>query len=611
MHNPLAALSVTSLLVETKSPASSGRTGDCSFVDAFVDAAATIDAESQTDGVSPADGVGPLFWPLAPLQQPAFVAATDAGITAVEGCPADADETGETVLSPGIKGRVDVPALDQGVRQVATPIATPSTWVEEGSPFRDIERDLHQDAKNALAVLTGGPDSSPGGVAGASSSRMPAVSDASVLQPPPARPASSPQIGADGQAATEAARRLVDAQGADTVGAMPLSGVDLARIQDSSRTDSDQDVLIADDLGLPEVRPSLPLQETRQPSGAKVPDLALEEAIGRPNPQMRPMDGLDPIGGAALAVRDLLATSLETDGPDLAVDDLSLLSPVPTPIASQESEVRHLLSVSSFWERFFSSPVMPEKAKAVASTSGLVPAGAVPSYVNGSLPILIEASGADMTEVMPDAALPAQTPAQHLNLHQAPLAAPAVEAFARVVTGIVFSEWVEDHSPPSQGGDFQTSLAPTASIRLATGLSSAPPGLLAAPIPQVASQLKGVLVRNSNSMTELALAPEELGRVRVWMEPDSANPDRMVIQISIERPETLELFRRHAGELADAIRTAGYSGADIGFGHDGSKGNPDHGSRSPPAPPSFPFDEAGQIEATRMLPVGASLDLRL
>ena len=85
----------------------------------------------------------------------------------------------------------------------------------------------------------------------------------------------------------------------------------------------------------------------------------------------------------------------------------------------------------------------------------------------------------------------------------------------------------------------------------------------------------------------------------------------MLILIGVERPETLELFRRHAGELAEAIRSAGYSGADIGFGQNGKEGSPDQRREPPSAGPHLPFDETSPIEPTRMMAAGASLDLRL
>ncbi len=136
------------------------------------------------------------------------------------------------------------------------------------------------------------------------------------------------------------------------------------------------------------------------------------------------------------------------------------------------------------------------------------------------------------------------------------------------------------------------------------------------PVPQIAAQITAALSRSADGATELALSPDELGHVRLRLEPDAANPDRMVVMITFERPETLDLFRRHATELADALRAAGYAGADIGFGQgqSGSAGNDAPGSgsahgsqaRSPsdaafPTPPTSP----------PQLAAGTSLDLRL
>lgn len=133
-------------------------------------------------------------------------------------------------------------------------------------------------------------------------------------------------------------------------------------------------------------------------------------------------------------------------------------------------------------------------------------------------------------------------------------------------------------------------------------------------VPQLAAQMNAALTQSGNGETELALSPDELGHVRLKLKPDAANPDRMVVLITFERPETLDLFRRHAGELADALRSAGYAGADIGFGQEGgdaSGSGRNDGfagdrvkSTAPPepivAPPPAPS-----------LAAGVSLDLRL
>lgn len=135
------------------------------------------------------------------------------------------------------------------------------------------------------------------------------------------------------------------------------------------------------------------------------------------------------------------------------------------------------------------------------------------------------------------------------------------------------------------------------------------------PVPQVAAQITAALSQSADGATELALSPEELGKVRLRLERDAKHPDRMVVHITFERPETLDLFRRHAGELADALRDAGYAGADIGFGQeDSGAGTPD---RSPASPQDYGFATPGRAEtgATDQSPprltAGASLDLRL
>lgn len=144
-----------------------------------------------------------------------------------------------------------------------------------------------------------------------------------------------------------------------------------------------------------------------------------------------------------------------------------------------------------------------------------------------------------------------------------------------------------------------------------SGTAPGPHGLASFPVQQVAVQIAGVMVDITDKATELALAPEELGRVSLRLEPDAANPDRMTILITVERPETLDLFRRHAGELAEAIRAAGYSGADIGFGQHGQGSSPNHGPNDETPGAGRPPEDLTPVSPARRDVVGASLDLRL
>jgi hypothetical protein len=145
-------------------------------------------------------------------------------------------------------------------------------------------------------------------------------------------------------------------------------------------------------------------------------------------------------------------------------------------------------------------------------------------------------------------------------------------------------------------------------------LSANSPTLQGLPVPQVAAQITNALVRSTGGATELSLSPDELGHVRLRLETDSSNPDRMVVMITFERPETLDLFRRHAGELADALRQAGFAGADIGFGQ---QGNGSFGSErreglvAPAFGPDSPPDAAAPTDPPPRHRDGASLDLRL
>jgi Flagellar hook-length control protein FliK len=148
---------------------------------------------------------------------------------------------------------------------------------------------------------------------------------------------------------------------------------------------------------------------------------------------------------------------------------------------------------------------------------------------------------------------------------------------------------------------------------LQVGGASATASLPGTVPPQaLAAQIAGALVHASDSTTELTLAPEELGKVRLRFETDAQHPDRMVIMISFDRPETLDLFRRHAGDLAEAIRSAGYSGADIGFDQHDRTDTPERqqGSWGDETAPVTPGHGQPALQ-TPGKAAGSSLDLRL
>lgn len=111
---------------------------------------------------------------------------------------------------------------------------------------------------------------------------------------------------------------------------------------------------------------------------------------------------------------------------------------------------------------------------------------------------------------------------------------------------------------------------------------------------------------------ELTLAPEELGNLRITLIPDG---DTMRINLVAERPETLDLLRRHAAQLTQEFRQAGFSGTSLGFAQGGSGAFA--GSHPPPNQPSVTLPEPASppqaIPAGRRLAhaAAAGLDLRL
>jgi hypothetical protein len=127
------------------------------------------------------------------------------------------------------------------------------------------------------------------------------------------------------------------------------------------------------------------------------------------------------------------------------------------------------------------------------------------------------------------------------------------------------------------------------------------------------------LHQKPDGTTEIALSPDELGSVRLRLEADVRDPERMIVHIVFDRPETMDLFRRHADQLSEAIRAAGYAGARLDFGQSGGGADPQGGQtahNSNPPPNTTESDQARVSPGLdrpfpRSLADIAGLDLRL
>lgn len=119
-------------------------------------------------------------------------------------------------------------------------------------------------------------------------------------------------------------------------------------------------------------------------------------------------------------------------------------------------------------------------------------------------------------------------------------------------------------------------------------------GQPAAPMRQI---VEAVLTSRGET-TEIALSPEELGRVRMAV----TGLDRPQLVIWAERPETLELLRRHADMLTADLSEAGFGSASLEFRDQGgwSAGAPEREAADDDAPAPARASAVAAAPAGRM-----------
>ncbi len=88
--------------------------------------------------------------------------------------------------------------------------------------------------------------------------------------------------------------------------------------------------------------------------------------------------------------------------------------------------------------------------------------------------------------------------------------------------------------------------------------------------PHVARQLGEVMTQAAHKPVEIALSPEELGRVRMSVVTEDG---KITVNILAERPDTLDLMRRHIDQLGQTFRSMGYNQISFSFGQGADNGN--------------------------------------
>ena len=180
--------------------------------------------------------------------------------------------------------------------------------------------------------------------------------------------------------------------------------------------------------------------------------------------------------------------------------------------------------------------------------------------------------------------------------------APARPApgLAQIPTGI---EGLRDHVP---GHDMPSVEAALSRREANAAVQPVARQIVAALVPPPTNG--GVQAITAAGVTEIALSPEELGRVQISV----SGHDKPLVVITAERPETLELLRRNADLLGAELREAGLEGGALSF-RDGPPPEPqrllretaEDGTETTAIPviPLAIAQEAGRLAAQRRIDI--------
>lgn len=262
--------------------------------------------------------------------------------------------------------------------------------------------------------------------------------------------------------------------------------------------------------------------------------------------------------------------------------------PVPVAIAPASEAVESVESVKAVEEGLTKSPVALDGIVRVAPAPPSVPeaiAMVAPSVAPDKVPTadaaaesaiadnLSSAPGAAAREVPPKPAMPVP----HSDSSQARnLAALPTKTAERQEDAAATQASDKPETPAAF--DLPELAAITVSVSEGKALA-APPELHGGMRPHapaearhVLRQLGDKLSEGAEGVVEIALSPEELGKVRLVIAPG----DKPAVTVFADRPETYDLLRRNADALDKELRSAGIFGADISFsgGNDGrDRGN--------------------------------------
>lgn len=123
-------------------------------------------------------------------------------------------------------------------------------------------------------------------------------------------------------------------------------------------------------------------------------------------------------------------------------------------------------------------------------------------------------------------------------------------------------------------------------------------------VQHIAEQIVVSVANDDTGTTEIALDPEELGRVRLHM---TVTDQTVQIVIAAERPETSDLMRRHLDVLQQEFRSLGFQSVDLGFADDGGRNSP----KEAPKPTHIAVEIPPEDAPPQLQLVSSGVDIRL
>jgi hypothetical protein len=176
-----------------------------------------------------------------------------------------------------------------------------------------------------------------------------------------------------------------------------------------------------------------------------------------------------------------------------------------------------------------------------------------PSPVAAQVPSSTPLSTRDIPEPLPPATVMDRTvpmPPVATAIKRPELVIPIVKGLDPKVDAASGGD--ESTLPFAPAGDTASGVAKTSEAQSAPGV-----------VRHVAQQLAVTITQTTGQPTEIALNPEELGRVRMSM---SLTDGTLMLHINAERPATADLLRRHIDTLAQEFRSLGYNDISFDFG---------------------------------------------